>query len=78
MIYAKENRREEAMAALDEAGRIDAGYDMTYAYRGNLLVLANDLAGAAAQYRRALELDPNNQLARNGLARVQAALGAAR
>jgi tetratricopeptide (TPR) repeat protein len=78
MIYAKQNRRDEAMAALDEAGRIDAGYDMTYAYRGNLLVLANDFAGAAAQYRHALDLDPNNQLARNGLARVQAALGGTR
>lgn len=73
MIHAKQGHNEQALAALNQAERLDPAHDMTYAYRGNILLLDGDAAGAAVQYRRALELNPNNEAARNGLARATSA-----
>jgi cytochrome c-type biogenesis protein CcmH/NrfG len=44
---------------------------MAYFCRGNLRFRSDDLAGAAADYRKALEINPDNQQAQGGLARVQ-------
>lgn len=76
MIYAKQNRREEALAALAKAEATDPNFEYTYVYRGGVYEVAGDLAAAAAQFRRALALNPANTIARDGLARVSAGAGA--
>jgi len=43
---------------------------MTYAHRGNVLLLQGDKAGAVNEFSRALAIDPENHEARAGLAKA--------
>jgi tetratricopeptide (TPR) repeat protein len=70
MINAKQGRREEAMAALDQAQKLDPRFAMSYVYRGNVYEVSSQPDLAAAEYRKALEIDPNLDAARQALARV--------
>jgi len=70
MVYAKHNKFEEALSALAQGERIDPSFDMTYAYRGQIFEATGNKADAAAQYKRALALNPLNSVARDGLKRV--------
>jgi len=70
MVYAKQSKWQEALTALEQAERIDPRFDITYLYRGNVYEAAGDKAAAAAQYQRALALNPANDTARIALARV--------
>jgi tetratricopeptide (TPR) repeat protein len=67
MIYGKRNRQEEALAALALAEQMDPGFEMTYVYRANILAARGDLTGAIAGYRRALAINPRNEVAQNAL-----------
>jgi len=70
MLHAKGNRSQEALTALNEAIQIDANFDPAFFYRGNVYSMLNDLDRAAADYRRALEINPRNEQAARGLSRV--------
>lgn len=67
MVHAKQNEREQAFAALDEAQKIDPGFYVIYIYRGNLLILSQEFDKAAEQFEKALSINPSDQNARNGL-----------
>ena len=71
MVYAKRSRWPEALEALAQAEKLDPNYDMIYDNRGGIRANTNDLAGAAADYRHALELNPSNEHARQMLEIVQ-------
>ena len=71
MVYAERSRWQEALDALAQAAKIDAGYDTIYDNRGGIRAKTNDLAGAAADYRRALALNPSNEHAREMLEIVE-------
>jgi tetratricopeptide (TPR) repeat protein len=76
MIYAKQSEWAPALDALEQAQKLDAGYAMTYVYRGKIFELINDPAAAEKQFQRALEvdpveLDPANQQARQELLRLR-------
>ncbi len=71
MVYGKQGKDAEALAAIATALELNPGEDMAYFYRGNLHVRSGDFAGAAADYSKALEINPDNQQARRGLMRVQ-------
>jgi tetratricopeptide (TPR) repeat protein len=68
MIYGKRGHSEEALAALNEAEKIDPGFEMTYVYKGNLDAARGDHAAASAQYTRALAINPHNETAKQALA----------
>ena len=74
MVYAKQSRWAEAMDALDTAQKIDPNFAMIYNYRGKIHFKNNELAAAAADYQRALALDPTLADARQELASVEALL----
>jgi len=74
MVYGKQNRREEALRELEIAARLDPRFSMTYVYRGNIHLASGNPQAARAEYLRALELDPRNTAAREGLRRAEAAL----
>jgi tetratricopeptide (TPR) repeat protein len=67
MIHAKQGKRAEAFEVLDKAEKLDSGFDMTFAYRGNLYLLSGEYARAAQEFRRALALNPQNAVAQRGL-----------
>ncbi len=67
MVYAKRNERGPALEALDKAQLLDPNFQPTYVYRGNVYMLSGDSANAAVQFRRAIELNPTDMAARNGL-----------
>jgi Tfp pilus assembly protein PilF len=70
MVYAKQSKWQEALAALEQAEKIDPRFDVTYLYRGNIYEAAGNKPAAAAQYQRAIALNPVNQAARDALVRV--------
>jgi protein O-mannosyl-transferase len=76
MVHAKLNDTPAALAELEIAERADPNFDMTYVYRGIIAERAGDDATALHQYQRAAALNAYNQPARDGVARVEARLGA--
>jgi protein O-mannosyl-transferase len=70
VIYARQKKYAEALDELDQAEKIDPNYDLIYLYRGNVAEADGNRAEAQRQYRHALELNPQNQPARDALARV--------
>jgi protein O-mannosyl-transferase len=71
MIYGKQGKYAEALAALETAEKLDPTEDMTHFYRGNVYVATGEAAKAVQEYRRAIELNPDNEAARRGLARAE-------
>jgi tetratricopeptide (TPR) repeat protein len=71
MIYGKQGKDAEALAAIATALELNPQEDMAYFYRGNLRVRLGDFARAAADYSKAIEINPDNVQARRGLLRVQ-------
>jgi Flp pilus assembly protein TadD len=63
----------EAIEAIASALRLDPNDATAYAYRGLTKLAVSDNAGAAADFRHALELDPANPAAAAGMARLPAA-----
>ena len=63
MMYAKTSRTAEAFRALDTAQSMDPTFEATYLYRGQLFQSLNNPAAAEQQFRRALEINPQNQQA---------------
>lgn len=55
-VYAKTNRTDESLVALEEAERLDPRFTMTYVYRGNVLLMRSDFDRAAEQFRKALNM----------------------
>lgn len=70
MMYGKQGRMDEALEALNRAELLDARYEMTHVYRGNVFEVQGDRAAAAREYQRALAINPGNQPARESLMRV--------
>ena len=68
--YLRAGRNDESSQALDTAQRLNPGLAVTYAYRGDLFAARNELTAAASEYRHALSLDPMNDVAQAGLARL--------
>ncbi|GAA4427236.1 tetratricopeptide repeat protein [Pontibacter saemangeumensis] len=58
--YLKNDRGEEAMQKLDKAISADPKNASLLAVKGNLLERKNDVEGATATYKKAIEIDPNN------------------
>ena len=78
MVYAKRSQWPEALEALAQAEKLDSNYDMIYDNRGGIRAHTNDLAGAAADYRHALELKPSNEHARHMLEIVERQMNSGR
>lgn len=74
MIYGKERRNEEALGALQKAVKLDPNFDQTYVYLGGVHQNMGDLDTAAADFKRALAINPQNQTAAQSLATLEAAL----
>jgi protein O-mannosyl-transferase len=70
-VYVKQGKRAEALATLDAAATLDPSFEPTFLYRGVLHANSNEWEAAAAEYRRALSLDPSDQQARSGLAEAE-------
>ena len=71
MVYAKQSRWPEALAALAVAEKRDPYYSVIYYYRGGIRAKTNNFAAAVADYQHALALDPSNEAARQGLQYAQ-------
>jgi tetratricopeptide (TPR) repeat protein len=70
MLQAKQNQPQEALETLNRAIALDGRFDPAYFYRGNVHMLLNDPASAAADYQRALDINPRNEQAARGLSRA--------
>lgn len=68
MVYAKQGKLDDALAELNRAIEIGRRFDMAYVYRGNVLFLLGRKDEAAADFKQALALNPENPAAHKGLA----------
>ena len=67
-VEAKTGTLDVALEALQTAERLDPNYAMTYVYRGEIYQAIGRVKDAAAQYGRALAIDPTNAAALHALA----------
>jgi protein O-mannosyl-transferase len=74
MVYARQRRWDEALAALNQAEKLNPNWAPTYNYRAKIYFQQGQLAAAVAEYRRALALDPTLSDARNELLHAQSML----
>jgi tetratricopeptide (TPR) repeat protein len=65
---------ENAYRDYSRAIELNPAFGAPYTNRGNLRLLRNDIAGAMADFRTALKLDPGDQVARENLEALRAAL----
>jgi tetratricopeptide (TPR) repeat protein len=70
LIYAKHGERTDALAALNQAERIDPEFEATYVYRGILYAQSLAFIHAEAEFRRALALNPNDVTAKKALEQI--------
>ncbi|MEO8660502.1 MAG: tetratricopeptide repeat protein [Bryobacteraceae bacterium] len=70
MIYGKQGNREAAMRAIETSLKMEPTNDITYLYRGNLHVMANEMDKAADDFRTALRINPTNPAAGRALQRI--------
>jgi tetratricopeptide (TPR) repeat protein len=78
MALARQQKYDEAIAELNEAARLDPGYDMTYAYRGRIFLIRGEFEKAEADFRQALTLRPDNDTALQGMAELRQRRGSGR
>jgi tetratricopeptide (TPR) repeat protein len=72
MVYGKMGQYPQALDALATAIQLDPNFmgGVSYVYRGDVFSVQGNKLQAAAEYRRALAIDPNNSVAREKLARL--------
>jgi tetratricopeptide (TPR) repeat protein len=71
-IYITMGLFDEAFQALDQAERLDPNFSLTYVYRGVAHARLRQYDTAAADFERALQIDPTDITAQRGLADAQA------
>jgi len=76
--YMYRHDYDSAIAAFNQAIRLDPKYAVTYVNRGYVYEQKRDYHRAIADYDRALKLDPNNAVARMDREHVLALLAANR
>ena len=74
LAYKMLGQFKKALRDYTQAIDRDPTFGAAYTNRANVKLLRNDLAGALADFRTALELDPNDEVARENLAAIEAAL----
>lgn len=67
--------KSEALAGLDAALALDPNYSYRYASRGWMRNATGDIHGAIEDYRKAIELDPEDAIAHNNLGLLEEQLG---
>jgi protein O-mannosyl-transferase len=77
MVYAKRQRWQEAIDALNTGEKLDPKFAAIYNYRAKVYFQQNQLCPAVADYRRALALDPRLSDAQAELQRAEAMARAA-
>ncbi len=73
-LFERHGRWGEALDALDQAQRLDPQYWQVYSFRGSAYLSMRRFEEAAAEYRHALELRPNDEFSLAGLSKAEAAM----
>lgn len=68
-------KKSEALAGLDSALALDPNYSYRYASRAWMRNATGDIHGAIEDYRKAIELDPEDAIAHNNLGLLEEQLG---
>ena len=75
-IYLSMGLFDDAFRALDQAEKLDPKFSLTYIYRGMAHATLRQYDTAAADFQRALQIDPTDPTAQRGLADAQARFSA--
>jgi tetratricopeptide (TPR) repeat protein len=74
MMHGKRGNTKEALDALASAQMLNPRFEMTFVYRGNVFLSAGEPSAAINEFNRALEINPRNDAARDGLRVAQSQL----
>ena len=66
-VYGRNKQNDKALEALAQVERLDPKFEMAHVYRGNIYLDQGYPVKAAAEYNRALSINPNNGPALEGL-----------
>ncbi len=75
MVDGRAGRFNDALAALDTAQKINPSQELIYEYRGTVYFKQGNPAGAAAEFRRALAMEPDNARVQGMLTQAEQAAG---
>ena len=78
MVRAKTGDYDRALEALAQSEKINSRFTMTYVYRGNIHMAREDWDAAVTEFEKAVSVEPNDDAARQGLAKAAAAQKRAR
>ena len=70
LVQAHQSNLDDSLVSLHEAETVDPKYVMTFIYRGGILQAAGRTEEAIQNYRHALALEPDNELAKSALAQA--------
>jgi tetratricopeptide (TPR) repeat protein len=73
-LFERQGRWDEAFDALDQAEKLDPTYWEVYSFRGSAYLELGRVEEAAAEYRHALALRPNDEFALAGLSKADTAI----
>jgi Flp pilus assembly protein TadD len=71
-IYITKGLYDDALRALEQAEKIDPAFSLTYVYRGLAHSRLRQFQNAIVDFQRALQLDPSDATAQQGLAAAEA------
>jgi tetratricopeptide (TPR) repeat protein len=69
-VEARLGHPDKALEALDQALKINGSDATAFVYRGVIFMALRNAEQAKADFHRALEIEPGNQIAKNGLAKL--------
>lgn len=75
VCYFHLNMRMEALADLNRAAEVQPSYSYRYSSRAYIKSAMKDYHGAIADYKKAIELDPEDAIAHNNLGMLEEQLG---
>jgi protein O-mannosyl-transferase len=70
LVEANQGQIDDALGSLKKAEAAKPNYVMTFIYRGGILQAAGHIRDAKAQFQHALDLEPDNEVAKGALAQV--------
>lgn len=74
MVRAKQGDYDRALEALAKSEAINPRFTMLFVYRGNVYMARREWESAAAEYQKALAIEPNDEGARQGLEKAKASM----
>ncbi len=73
MVHGKQSNFERALEVLAQAEKLDPRFSITFVYKGNVHMARKEWDLAVEAYKKAVEIEPDEAMGRQGLQQALAA-----